>query len=437
MYDSLLPSSASTLGYANDVKLEVRSERVASGTMVQLLVRLTAPEQQIGERRAAHLALVIDRSSSMRGPRLKQAVHAARELIHRLGPRDRLSIVTFDAAPTVVCEPGPVTKERRREMEKALDSIVSGVGTNLGAALRTGADLIRSSFVRDCVSRVLLLTDGQASVGITDSDRLGAMTEAIYKAGVTTTTMGLGQSFDDELLIDIATHGHGAYHYLASPDDIPAAFGRELEGVFSISAQDTKVKLIPHQDIESVELIHKLPCEPLPDGLLIRVGDVSCSAPRQILFRMSIAEESNTTTAGKLSVTYNNGSGETSDAHITGIPLAKETPIEDVRAIVAEDLKLRVANAVDKAWGQRTSGSSGQALLGLREVHRAVTVACEKDRCAPMVAQDLLGDLARAEIAINQGAEERERVRRGLREKSQMTQMGHSVLYKLDQDPSK
>lgn len=403
--------------------------------MVHLLVRLTAPNHEQGERRPAHLALLIDRSSSMRGPRLKQAVCAARELIDRLGPRDRLSIVTFDAAPTVVCEPGPVTDERKAGIEEALDSIVTGVGTNLGAALRTGADLIRASYVRECIARVLLLTDGQASVGVTDTERLGAMSEAIYKAGVTTTTMGLGQGFDDDLLIDIATRGHGAYYYLATPGDIPAAFGRELEGVFSISAQDTKIKLIPHQDIESVELLHKLPCEPMPDGLLIRVGDVSCSAPRQVLFRMSIAENSESSTAGKLSVTYKDASGTTADAHILGIPLPEESPLEDVQAIVAEDLKLRVANAVDKAWGQRTSGNAGQALLGLRQVHRAVIKESESNRCPPLVAQDLLGDLARAEIAINQGAEERERVRRGLREKSQMTQMGHSVLHRLNRDP--
>jgi Ca-activated chloride channel family protein len=413
------------------VKLEVRSERVAQGNMVHLLLRLTAPEHEAEQRRAAHLALVIDRSSSMRGPRLKQAVHAARELIGRLGPKDRLSIVTFDAAPTVVCDPGPVTDERKLEMEEALDSIVTGVGTNLGAALRTGADLIRKSYVRECIARVLLLTDGQASVGVTDAERLGAMSEAIYKAGVTTTTMGLGQGFDDNLLIDIATRGHGAYYYLADPSDIPAAFGRELEGVFSISAQETKIKLIPHPDIESVELLHKLPCEPLPDGLLIRVGDVSCNVPRQVLFRMSIAEGSTSGTAGKVSVTYKDAKGDTADAHIMGVPLPAESPIEDVQAIVAEDLKLRVANAVDKAWGQRTSGNAGQALLGLRQVHRAVIKESDAGRCPALIAQDLLGDLARAEIAINQGAEERERVRRGLREKSQMTQMGHSVLYKL------
>ena len=403
--------------------------------MVQLLVRITAPEHELGARRPAHLALVIDRSSSMRGPRLKQAVHAARELIDRLGPKDRLSIVTFDAAPTVVCDPGPVTPERKEEMEQALDSIVTGVGTNLGAALRTGADLIRASYVRECVARVLLLTDGQASVGVTDGERLAAMSEAIYKAGVTTTTMGLGQGFDDDMLIDIATRGQGAYYYLATPGDIPAAFGRELEGVFSISAQDTKIKLIPHQDIEAVELLHKLPCEPLRDGLLIRVGDVSCSAPRQILFRMIIAEDSESRTAGRLSVTYKNARGATADAHILGIPLPDEALIEDVQAIVAEGLKLRVANAVDKAWGQRTSGNSGQALLGLRQVHRAVIKESESNRCPQLVAQELLGDLARAEIAINQGAEERERVRRGLREKSQMTQMGHSVLHQLNRDP--
>lgn len=416
------------------MKLEVLSDRPSGGSTVLVLVRLTAPRHDTGARRPVNLSLVIDRSSSMRGPRLKQAIDAAQELLGRLGPKDRLSIVGFDANASVICEPGPVTPERRASMQKTLDSLQSGVGTNLGAALRMGANLIKTSFVRNSISRVLLLTDGQASVGVTDHDRLSAMSEAIFKSGVAVTTMGLGQGYDDELLIEMASRGQGGYYYLASPGDIPAAFGRELEGVFSISAQETELKLVPHDDIESLELLHKLDSQPQQDGLLVRVGDLSSAAPRHILFRMRVDEDSKCATAGTVIVKYNDASGRASDAHLVGITLAENTPSDEVHAIVAEDLKLRVANAVDLAWARRSSGQSGHALLALREVHQAVTKGLEAKRCEPAVAEELLGDLANAEIAINEGSAEREKLRRGLREKSQMTQSGHSVLHNLRRD---
>lgn len=363
---------------------------------------------------------------------MEQAKRAAQELIAQLGNRDRLSIITFDSAPSLLCPPGPVNDERRADMLSAVDSLTTGVGTNIAAAIRSAAKQIQSSYVRDSIARVLLLTDGQASVGITDSDRLCALSEALFQKGVTLTTMGIGQGFDDELLISMAESAHGGYYYLASPEDISAAFGRELEGVFSISAQNAVLKLLPHKDIESVELLHSLSSSALPDGLSIQVGDLSSGSPRQILVRLQQSPTSESTTAGRITLTYDDAKGQSCDAHVIGIPLSAALPTQELQAIVAEDLSLRVASAVDRAWAKRTSGSSGDALLALREVHQSITQALSEKQCHPSVAKALLADLAQAEIAIDEGAAERENARRAMRQKSQLTQLGHSVLYHLD-----
>ncbi len=412
------------------MKLQVLTTTSLEDDSILLLVRLIGDAQAAAERRPVNLSLLIDRSSSMRGPRLKQAVCAAQELLGRLGPKDRLSIIAFDAAPTVLCPPGPVTEARRHQMQEELAKLTTGVGTNLAAAVRKGSDQIRASFVRNSISRVLLLTDGQASVGITDRQRLGELSEEICGSGVTITTMGLGLGFDDDILMHMAQSGKGSYYFLARPEDIPVAFGRELEGVFAIAAQDTQLRLIPHEDIESVEILHSLPSEPTPDGLLVHIGDVSSVAPRQVLFRMRSSLQSTATSGGRIFVTCQEADDKRSDAAISGIPLGRESE-EEAQQVIAEELGLQVAKAVDRAWARRSSGTSGHALIALREVHKLVELATGQNRCSQPVSRALLANLAQAEIAIREGVAEQEQARRGMREKSQMMRLGHSVLSNL------
>src|SRR5262249_13941043 len=115
-------------------------------------------------RRPVNLVLVLDRSSSMRGPRLGQAVLAgwprARavlavgRVLERLDDRARLGVVTFDAAARVLLPPGPVTDEARRRLNVELEKLDTGAGTNLAAGWRKGCELAAAGYVREAIARV-------------------------------------------------------------------------------------------------------------------------------------------------------------------------------------------------------------------------------------------------------------------------------------------
>src|SRR5262249_11348791 len=149
-------------------------------------------------RRPVNMVLVIDRSSSMRGPRLAQAVLAVRRVLERLDVRDRLGVVTFDAAVRVLLPPGPVTDEARRGLSSELETLDTGAGTNLAAGWKKGCELAAAGFVRDALVRVVLLTDGLPSIGVRSTEKLGGFAAAEAARGVTTTTMGIGEQFDDQ-----------------------------------------------------------------------------------------------------------------------------------------------------------------------------------------------------------------------------------------------
>src|SRR6266511_2283215 len=116
------------------MRLEVLAEVTDAGATVHLLARLEADAEPARERPPVNLALAVDRSSSMRGPRFAQAIRAASQVVHRLEPRDRLTVVAFDAGVRVVFGPERVTPEAGEKLVRALESLETGVGTNLAAA---------------------------------------------------------------------------------------------------------------------------------------------------------------------------------------------------------------------------------------------------------------------------------------------------------------
>lgn len=413
------------------MKVELLTDVADAGSSVYLLVRMEAAAQPAAERMPVNLALVIDRSSSMRGPRIAHAVAAATQVVQKLDGRDRLSVIAFDAAARTVFGPANLTDVGKQALLAALGEIQTGVGTNLAAGIKKGSEAIRSGFVRGAIARLVLLTDGQPSVGITDSNRLAGIAEKEAGRGVTITTMGLGEGFDDELLAELAARGRGGFHYLATPADIPGAFGRELAGVFAIAASNAELRLRPTMDTLSVEVMHRLPSRALEDGLAVELGELAVGTPRQVLFKMLRRSGAVSRQCGTLTVMFQRPSGEAGDGHLLGIELPTEPAALHTRSITLERARLRVATAVDVAWARRASGDSPQALAALSEIKTEVQALRGSRKADDEALGELLAEIEEAENAVAKSSAERERARRTMRERSYITLLGHSTMRRL------
>jgi uncharacterized protein YegL len=417
------------------MRVELLTDVSETGSAVYLLVRVEAEAPASSQRMPVNLALVLDRSSSMRGPRITHAVAAVRQVVQQLDVRDRLSVIAFDASARSLFGPANVTPETRRLLDEALAGLRTGVGTNLAAGIKKGAEAVRSGFVRGAVSRMVLLTDGQPSLGITDSGRLCALAEKEAAGGVSITTMGLGEGFDDELLSELARSGRGGFHYLASAADIPGAFGRELAGVFSIAATQTEIVLRPAEHVTTAELVHRLPSRPRDDGLVVEMGELAAGTPRQVLFQLTrpprTTEDGKDARCGTLTVTYRLPDGSAGDAHLLGVE-APAVPVPEHRRIITlERTRLAVASAVDTAWARRASGDSMRALAALGEIKNEVLRLKNEDRADPGALDQLLQDIGEAEAAVVKSSAERERARRSMRERSHITLLGQSTVRRL------
>jgi Ca-activated chloride channel family protein len=188
------------------------------------LVAVDVPGKQ---RAPVNLALVIDRSGSMSGFKLNQAKQAARQLISQLSPTDRLAIVHY-GSDVKSLDGMLATPSNKEKMFAYIDGIWDDGGTNIGAGLTTGRDLLLSARNEFKVNRLILISDGQPTEGLVEFDGLTAIVKDIRTYGVSVSSIGVGDDFNEQLMSAFAEVGAGAYAYLQDASQLAAIFQKDL-----------------------------------------------------------------------------------------------------------------------------------------------------------------------------------------------------------------
>lgn len=272
--------------------IQLDHEPVADGGwLVRALLRIEGEARRDDERVPLNLSIVLDRSGSMAGEKMEAAKQAARELVQRLSPVDTVSVVAFDTTVETIAEPG--TGEAQQDLASRIAKIFAGATTNLSGGWLKGREYVAAHRRDEVMNRVLLMTDGLANVGVTDPARLRELCRSAARAGVTTTTIGFGEGFHEELLQAMADAGGGATYYIEEIDQAHGVFEEELEGLLSVCAQNLEVALVPTAGNEFVQVWHDYPSESNGDELKLSIGDLYAREPRLVLaeFLLKPAEE--------------------------------------------------------------------------------------------------------------------------------------------------
>lgn len=213
---------------------------------VTVALRLAAsqlPESDILPPPAADLVIVLDRSGSMEGQKLRDASQAVVGLIERLGPEDRLALVTYSNGVNTLAPLTPVTAANRQRLASLARSVVSGGGTNLGGGLRQGIDLMLGMHGEMRQRKVILISDGLANQGITDPIALGRMASLAVENRFSVSTVGVGLDFNETLMTAIADHGAGSYHFLENPRAFAGVFENELMASRRVAVSDLAIRM--------------------------------------------------------------------------------------------------------------------------------------------------------------------------------------------------
>jgi Ca-activated chloride channel family protein len=187
------------------------------------------------------LAIAIDRSGSMEGKPIEAVKTAVGVIVDQLTEADMLSIVTFGEQVDVLM---PASRVLNRELIKQHVERIRPKGTtNLYGGVGIAAEQLIGAKTPQHLSRVIVLTDGEANEGITEYGDIIALARDLRAKGMTVSTVGLGIEYNEELMRGIAKATRGNYYYIDSIDRIPDVFDRELKHVFGTVATSVALKL--------------------------------------------------------------------------------------------------------------------------------------------------------------------------------------------------
>ncbi|HEY3998338.1 MAG TPA: VWA domain-containing protein [Candidatus Xenobia bacterium] len=259
---------------------------LAEETRLWVLIKLRAPHATGARRAPVNLSLVMDRSGSMAGDKLAFCQQAARFLVSHLSADDMFSLVAFDHEVQTPVHPTPVTQ--KEGVLRAILGLRPGGSTNLSGGWLQGASFAEQHTLQDGINRVVLLTDGLANAGVTEPASLIRMTGGLADKGITTTTIGCGTDFNEDLLRAMADAGRGNFHFIATPEDAPAIFHRELSELLAIYAQNLRLRVAPSQQVRQMMVMHDFPSEKRGREVDISLGDIFAGDEKVVLLEMGL-----------------------------------------------------------------------------------------------------------------------------------------------------
>ena len=304
---------------SNNPVLRTKAEKGAisnSGCRLNVLARISPPRiERIQRRQPVAIALVIDRSGSMAGPKLKAAKNAAQQLVRMLAPSDRVSVVSFDQEVRIDV---PLTTPNESVINR-IDSIVHGGLTALFDGWQKGMNqLLNSDELSDFHKRVVLLTDGMANRGLTHHSDVIPVVEKAFKKGITTSCIGLGEDYEERLITAMAEAGTGNLVHLTEPKQLEAVFLAEVEGMSLTVGRDLRIRVLPSNGVK-VRCIHN-PIKAQEDGSFL-LGNLQAGAEPVLAIELEIANTSETSPQEKdllrVSAAWRNQEGE--DQHLEDV----------------------------------------------------------------------------------------------------------------------
>lgn len=268
-----------------------RVQTTGGSQLAYALIEARVAGAQIAQRLPLNLALVLDHSGSMRGPKLQGVKDAVKLVLDHMSPTDIVSIIIFDDNVRVVAPAQPV---RDKELLKAaVEGIRDGGGTSMSLGMNVGMTELRKHASPQTVNRMILLTDG-ATYG--DADRCRRIADDAGASGIGIHPLGIGADWEEDLLDNIGQRSSGMpAEFIQRPDDALTVFQHQLQSAEAVAvrAAHLTVRLpngvTPKRAVRVLPLIAALDTSVMSEhAFTIPLGDLERDTPQGVLVEVMV-----------------------------------------------------------------------------------------------------------------------------------------------------
>ncbi|MBK5526406.1 VWA domain-containing protein [Pseudomonas sp. TH06] len=237
-YDYALPSDGSPFG----VTTELAASPWNPHTRL-LRIGIKASDRAVAELAPANLVFLVDVSGSMdRREGLPLVKSTLKLLVDQLREQDRVSLVVYAGESRVVLE--PTSGREKAKIRTAIDQLTAGGSTAGASGIELAYQMAQQAFIAKGINRILLATDGDFNVGVSDFDSLKQMAVDKRKTGISLTTLGFGvDNYNEHLMEQLADAGDGNYAYIDNLREARKVLVDQLGSTLSVVAKNVKLQV--------------------------------------------------------------------------------------------------------------------------------------------------------------------------------------------------
>ncbi|QOQ74311.1 VWA domain-containing protein [Pseudomonas poae] len=237
-YDYRLPTDGSPFG----VTTEVAPTPWNPHTRL-LRIGIKACDRAVADLAPANLVFLVDVSGSMdRREGLPLVKSTLKLLVDQLREQDRVALVVYAGESRVVLE--PTSGREKTRIRNAIDQLTAGGSTAGASGIELAYQMARAGFIDKGINRILLATDGDFNVGVSDFDSLKQMAANQRKSGISLTTLGFGvDNYNEHLMEQLADAGDGNYAYIDNLREARKVLVDQLSSTLAVVARDVKLQV--------------------------------------------------------------------------------------------------------------------------------------------------------------------------------------------------
>ena len=271
--------------------LDLDMVALESDDRVTLMLDLTAPITEASKDRPGQaVQIVLDRSGSMQGGPLESAKESILKLIDRLAPQDSFGLVAFDDTALVIAPIRTMADHDMPALRRAVRQMHTGGSTDISAGYLLGLRELNRTPASGG-STLLLISDGHANAGEQDPKFFTEVAATNAQAKVTTSSIGLGNGYDEKILEALAQGGGGAHRFASTIDEAIGAIAAEVEDLLDKAIVNTVLRLTPTVGLTrqpQIEVLQRLPHWKDGDTYVVQLGDLYAGENRRFMIDIEV-----------------------------------------------------------------------------------------------------------------------------------------------------